>query len=187
MSDSIAVWRAEHANFATLLDLLEGQLDRFHAGEKPDYEMMLDIMYYMIHYPDVLHHPREDLAFARIAELAEDSRPIVDDLTAQHERLKVYADALVRSLEDIVNDSITSRDHVEVPGRAYVAQFRSHMHKEESDILPLAARLLSDKDWARIHAAIHHIDDPLFGRTEEKRYAALRRQIARESRASKIG
>jgi hypothetical protein len=41
MSDSIALWHAEHANFATLLDLLEGQLDLFHKGEKPDYELML--------------------------------------------------------------------------------------------------------------------------------------------------
>jgi hypothetical protein len=28
---------------------------------------MLDIMFYMTHYPTLLHHPKEDLAFARIA------------------------------------------------------------------------------------------------------------------------
>ena len=59
MSDSIARWHAEHVNFAKLLDLLEGQLDLFHKGESPDYELMLDIMFYMTHYPDVLHHPKE--------------------------------------------------------------------------------------------------------------------------------
>ena len=81
MSDSIAVWRAEHANFATLLDLLEGQLDLFHQDAKPNYELMLDIMFYMTHYPDVLHHAKEDLAFARIRELDVNVRPIVDELT----------------------------------------------------------------------------------------------------------
>jgi hemerythrin-like domain-containing protein len=185
MSDSIALWRAEHDNFATLLDLLEGQLDLFHEGEKPNYEMMQDIMFYMTHYPDVLHHPREDLAFARIRELEVNARPVVDDLTEQHVRLKDFGDAFVRALDSIVNGSIESREHVEVPGRAYVAEFRSHMMKEEQAILPLAAKLLSERDWAAIAAAVRHIDDPLFGRRGEERYASLRRQIAREAQTSK--
>jgi hemerythrin-like domain-containing protein len=63
MTDTIAVWRAEHLNFAKLLDILEEQLQRFHTGDEPNYELMLDIMFYMTHYSDLLHHPREDLAF----------------------------------------------------------------------------------------------------------------------------
>jgi len=109
MSDSISLWQAEHVNFATLLDLLEDQLDLFHQGKNPDYEMMLDIMFYMTHYPDVLHHPREDLAFARILELDVNSRPIVSDLVEQHVRLKDFGDALVRSLENIIDGSILHR------------------------------------------------------------------------------
>jgi hemerythrin-like domain-containing protein len=184
MSDSIALWHAEHANFATLLDVLERELDLFHQGESPDYELMLDIMFYMTHYPDVLHHPREDLAFAKIKEREVDAGPIVDELSEQHARLKESGDALVHALDDIVNGSITSREHVETPGRGYVADFRSHMLTEETAILPLAAKLLRAADWAAIDAAIRHIDDPLFGRDGEERYAALRRQIAREAQAS---
>jgi hemerythrin-like domain-containing protein len=184
MSDSIAFWHAEHANFATLLDILEGQLDLFHKGESPDYELMLDIMFYMTHYPDVLHHPKEDLAFARIKEREVDAGPIVDELSEQHARLKETGDALVHALDDIVNGSITSREHVEAPGRAYVADFRGHMQREETAILPLAAKLLRAKDWAMIDTAIRHVDDPLFARNGEERYAALRRQIAREAEAS---
>jgi hemerythrin-like domain-containing protein len=185
MSDSIALWHAEHVNFATLLNLLEGQLDLFHKGESPDYELMLDIMYYMTHYPDVLHHPKEDLAFARIKERAADARPIIDELTEQHALLKDGGTALVHALNDIVNGSITSREQVEAPARAYVANFRHHMRTEETAILPLAAKLLRARDWAAIDTAIHHMDDPLFGNNGEERYAALRRQIAREARVSK--
>ena len=35
MSDPIALWHAEHVNFATLLDLLERQLELFHKGGLP--------------------------------------------------------------------------------------------------------------------------------------------------------
>ena len=62
MPDTLAQWHTEHVNFAQLLDLLEAELDLFHGGDTPNYELMLDIMFYMTHYPDVLHHPREDAA-----------------------------------------------------------------------------------------------------------------------------
>src|SRR6266705_7130127 len=109
MSDSVALWHAEHANFATLLDILEGQLDLFHKDESPNYELMLDIMFYMTHYPDVLHHPREDLAFAKIKEREKSTGALVDELSAEHAQLHRTAEHLVRALNDIVNGSISSR------------------------------------------------------------------------------
>ena len=106
----------------------------------------------------------------------------MDGLAEQHARLKRDGDALVVALDDIVNGSITSREHVEAPGRAYIEAFRSHMDREEAEILPLAAKLLDREDWAAIDAAILLLDDPVFGKTRDQRYAALRRQIAREAR-----
>jgi hemerythrin-like domain-containing protein len=53
------LWHADHVNFGRLLNLLEGELRRLHDDRSPDYELMLDIMYYMTHYSDVLHHPKE--------------------------------------------------------------------------------------------------------------------------------
>jgi hemerythrin-like domain-containing protein len=182
--DPIALWHAEHLNFATLLDLLEAELDRFSRGRAPDYELMLDIMFYMTHYPDALHHPKEDLAFAKVAERYPAIRPLVNVLAEQHALLKREGDALVIAFDDIVNGGITSRDHVEAPGRAYIAAFRRHVDTEEAQILPLAAALLDRDDWAAIDSAMLKLDDPLFGQTQDERYAALRRRIAREARAA---
>jgi hypothetical protein len=114
MSRPIALWHTEHVNFAALLDLLEGQLDIFQRGGPPDYELMLDIMFYMTHYPDVLHHPKEDLAFAKIRAREVSARPIVDNLAEQHARLKADGNALVLALDDIVNGSIIA-GHVQAP------------------------------------------------------------------------
>jgi hemerythrin-like domain-containing protein len=185
MPNTLDQWHTEHVNFAKLLNLLEAELDLFHEGERPNYELMLDIMFYMTHYPDVLHHPREDLAFAKIKELEEDVGPTVDELSKQHAQLRELGEKLVRGLGDTINGSISSRDSIEMPGRAYVANFRNHMWTEEKEILPMAATLLRDKDWSAINAAVQHIDDPLFGRAAEKRYAAIHEQIARQAQAPK--
>jgi hemerythrin-like domain-containing protein len=185
MPDTLAQWHTEHLNFAKLLNILEAELDLFHKGDSPNYELMLDIMFYMTHYPDVLHHPREDLAFAKIKEREKSAGALVDELSAEHAQLRKTGEALLRGLSDIMNGSISSRGRVETPGRVYVANFRSHMRTEETKILPLAAKLLRNNDWSEIKAAIQHIDDPVFGKAAEKRYAAIHDQIARQAEADK--
>jgi hemerythrin-like domain-containing protein len=181
MLDGIALWNRDHANFAVLLDLLERQLDLFHDGESPDYELMSDIMFYMTHYTDLVHHPREDLAFARIKEREPSVEAVVDELEAQHVVLKQAGEALIHALDDVVNGSITSRDQVEAPARRYLETFRSHMEREEATLLPLVQSLLRQRDWSVIDAQIRHIEDPVFGKKFDERYAALRAQIAREA------
>jgi hemerythrin-like domain-containing protein len=182
MHEVIALWHTDHVNFGKLLNVLEDQLERFHAGGSPAYGLMLDVMYYMTHYSDVLHHPKEDLVFATIKERAKSAGPIIDELTKQHARLRESGQELVRNLDDIVNGSISSRELVEAAARAYVMNFRNHMRVEETEILPLAARSLRANDWAAVETAIRHIEDPLFGAKSEERYAALRRQIATGAR-----
>ncbi len=180
MTDHFARWRAEHINFAKLLDLLEAQLDRFHKGEAPNYSLMLDVMYYMTHYPDLFHHPKEDLAYARIREREERAAAVVDELMKQHIVLRESGEQLVQRLEGIVNGAgILAREYVETPGRTYVEYFRRHMHKEETELFP--STVLRREDWAAIDAAMHDREDPLFGSNVERRYQAVRRQIANEA------
>ena len=62
MTDTFAFWHADHVNFGRLLNLLEKQLALFDTGASPDYDLMLDILYYMTHYADVVHHPKGDLS-----------------------------------------------------------------------------------------------------------------------------
>lgn len=181
MADNIALWHAEHVNFGNLLDLLERQLDVFHRGDAPNYELMLDIMHYMTHYPDLFHHPMEDLAFERIRERESNVRKVIDELMQQHVLLKQSGEELLGNLDAIVDGSILARESVERPCRTYIANFRSHIQMEETEILPAASRVLGDKDWTAIYVGIYQREDPLFGKRTERRYAAIRKQIAREA------
>ena len=181
MPTTLALWHAEHVNFAKLLNMLDGQIMLFHGGKSPDYELMLNIMFYMTHYSDVLHHPKEDLVFAKIRDREKSVTSTVDELAAQHARLHEAGRELVRQLDDIVNGTISPREAVEAVAREYVDTLRSHMRLEESEILPLADELLTPRDWKAIHAAIQHLEDPLFGKQPEARYVALHRQISRHA------
>lgn len=182
-STTLTVWHADHIKFGQLLNLLESELQRFHDAGYPDYQLMLDIMFYMTHYSDVLHHPKEDLLFARMKLHDADVGRTADELTKQHAQLRNMGNAMVGALDDIVNGSIAPRERVEATARAYVGALRAHMRTEENEMLPAAERLLSEADWTEIDAAIATFDDPLFGCEVHERYAGLRAQIDRQAGA----
>ena len=79
-SGQIAAWHAEHLNFARLLRLLEEQVVCFAQGGEPDYQLMLDIVYYLQHFPDLHHHRYENEVFRRVAEREPGMRPLVTQL-----------------------------------------------------------------------------------------------------------
>ena len=181
MSDYIAKWNREHANYSRLLDLLEAQINLFHEAEQPNYELMLDIMYYLSHYSDEVHHPEEDVAFRRVMEKDNRLKTVVMDLMRQHQVIVESGKGLLQQLDAIVNGTIMTRQGLESLGRTYIFHLRSHMDLEETEVFPVASRILRAEDWIAVDAAIKSRKDPLFGDTVDKRYEALHQQIAREA------
>ena len=182
MNEPIAAWHADHVNFGRLLDLLEKQVAVFHAGERPDYELMLDIMSYLRHYPDRFHHPREDAVFARLGARDAGLRAQINRLTQEHRVLATAGEALLERLNEAIDEQVVTREAIEAAAATYLVYYRAHLAAEEKDILPRAAELLTREDWAAVAAAAPAGRDPLFGEEAEERYRELRRQIALEAR-----
>lgn len=66
--------------------------------------------------------------------------------------------------------------------RTSIAYFRSHIKKEESDIVPVMRALPGKDDWATMEKAAPFDVDPLFGNgIFEKRCEALHRQIMQDA------
>lgn len=185
MKNQVTVWKQEHENFRRLVDLLESQIGVFHEAERPNYDLMLDIVYYLKHYPDRFHHPKEDVAIGRIAARDPTIEGDCRKLAAEHEIISRAGKQLLEQLDGIVSGALIPRAEVEAPVATYVACYRQHMAREENDIYPRAERELGKEDWAAVDAAIPETSDPLFGDHVEERYQQLSRRITIEaSRAS---
>lgn len=184
MTTVINTWHRDHANFSTLLDMLEAEVRLFNEAGNPDYELMLDIMYYMTHYPDVYHHPKEDLVFAKVAAMDPRADAAVHTLLEQHVVLKQSGAQLCEALQGAVDGVMQPRDRVGQSAATYIRFFRDHMSNEESTIIPLAHRLLSQADWDEIEAVAPAQQDPLFGSDAVgKRYEQLQRRLLAVSSA----
>ena len=185
MAEPLAAWHSEHVNFARLLDLLEKQVAAFHRGERPNYDLMGDIVYYLRSFADCIHHPREDVAFARLAERQPAMELLTNRLLQEHRVIATTGEELLNRLNEATEDVMTPRVALEAAAATYVVYYRHHLATEESEIMPRAAQLLSQEDWAAVTAAVAAPSDPLFGNDVEARFRELRKQIAMEVRVSR--
>jgi hemerythrin-like domain-containing protein len=179
-------WRAEHANFARLLDLLEEQLAAFFGGDEPDYELMLEIVAYLKEYPDRVHHPHEDAVFERLVAHDAALRLPINRLLQEHRVIAVAGDTLRSFLEEIVAGAMMLRSDVETAAATYLTYYRHHLATEEGEILPRAARLLEPDDWRAVARAVPRVVDPLFGNPPADRFVVLRQRLdaPRDERSS---
>lgn len=154
MVDPIAVWHSDHVRFSRLLDMLEAEIARFHAGESPDYDRMHDIVQWLREYSDTLHHPREDVAFERMAAHDPTLRLQISRLQQEHRVIAHAGEALLELLDGAAGGSTLPRAEIEAAAATYLVYYRNHMATEEREMLPRAAKLLGDADWQAVAAAV---------------------------------
>jgi len=181
MADPIAAWHAEHLYFVRLLAMLHKQVDVFHTGEQPNYELMLDIVSYLRDYSDRVHHPREDVAFMRLAKYRPDLALVLERLGQEHRVIAQAGETLRRLLQAIIGGAVIPRAEVETAAATYLVYYGNHIAKEEEDILSRAAQALTKEDWDEVRSAVPAVNDPLLHGGPAERYRELRRQIALEA------
>ncbi|CAG9184483.1 hypothetical protein LMG23992_05249 [Cupriavidus laharis] len=187
MATPFATWHEDHVHFARLLDLLENQVILFQRGERPNYNLMSTIIYYMRNFGDRVHHPREDVAYARLVERDPDMQIIVSRLQQEHRVIATVGEALLDRLNEAEGDMISSRAALEAAGAMYLVYYRNHLSTEERHVMPRAAQLLTEEDWEAVDATVPASADPLFGRDVQQRFAILRAQIESEERVFSQG
>ncbi len=176
LAEPLARWHADHSNFARLLDLLEVQVDAFHAGKRTDYELMRLIVYYLRHYPDRFHHPREDVAFNRLVQRDPQLQSEVTWCMQEHALIADAGEKLLNCLNQIIAGVVIERAVLQTVAATYLSYYRHHLAAEEHTIIRRAVELLTPDDWSAV-SAIPAEPDPLFGPRVDARYSELRRQI----------
>ncbi len=77
----------EHRDTVGLLNALEKQVATFERGDAPDYEVIGATLEYFLNFPDLHHHPKENLVFTKLRERDASAAASVGDLHREHEEL----------------------------------------------------------------------------------------------------
>ncbi|PTT90815.1 hemerythrin [Pelomonas sp. HMWF004] len=179
---TVRVIRAEHDTLAAMLRTVPLLLDAQHrAGTPPPFEALRAMLFYVDEFPERLHHKKEsELLFARLRALAPELRATLDDLEVDHAQGERAIRELQHNLLAWEQMGEPRREKFERQLAAYSARYLRHMKREETEILPRAARLFSPEDWAEMDEAFGSHQDPLApraGQPVDEAYAPLRQRI----------
>lgn len=171
--------RAEHADIAKILDLVEQEIGALKAGGRPDYDLLEDIIDYCLNYPDQVHHPKEDLVYRKLQIRNPKGAADVGDLQDLHDKLDALTRRFAQAVDSVLLEAEMPRERIEAIADEFVAAYREHLRMEETRFFPLAEESLGPEDWAEISMALSETADPLFGPVVANRYRDLKSELAR--------
>jgi hemerythrin-like domain-containing protein len=172
---AVQIIRAEHAGVAAVLRSLRMMMAQ-GAGDEPErfFDVVRAMLFYIDEFPEKLHHPKEsNLLFPLLARKAPELVPVIDRLEQDH----AGGEGRVRELQhlllawELIGES---RRMVFVKAAdEYINFYLNHMRIEETEILPVAERVLAAGDWVELDEAFERTRDPLAGGTTDSRFDRL--------------
>ncbi len=173
MRDLVQLLHADHSDAVRVLRLLERELNALRRQFPADLSLMRQVMGYMTQYAKLVHHPREDMLFARLATRVTRLRAELDTLTAEHGVLAAKAKRFFDELREASEISSRVRTDVVRLGGEYVTTLQRHMRFEEEAILPVAREYLTRADWNELASAVPGHADTVCGGQVSDEFTAL--------------
>ena len=183
MSTAINALRREHANMRSILVLIRDQLDLLETDRVPNFVLLANALYYMRKFPSLVHHPKEDFIFGRLAAADASLKHGAEEAHRQHEEIYEMEDWLIENALNAPLPGTRSRARLLEIGRHYLDMQREHSEREERHLFPRADELLKRSDWAEVARRFKDIDDPVFGKHGGERFELLYEHLMRESSA----
>ncbi|MFA7291980.1 MAG: hemerythrin domain-containing protein [Rhodocyclaceae bacterium] len=182
MIETLVELQNDHRNLVRLVTLLDKQATAEQAPDAAGLTLIADAVYYLTHFPDVFHHPREDALAGWLNRQGVLADALVRTLATQHADLETQGRDLLRDLESLVREETETWPGLAPRLGAYAKALRLNMATEEAQLLPIAfAEALNARQAIPAALALACEADPLVQQTDE-RFAQLRAVIMTEAR-----
>jgi hemerythrin-like domain-containing protein len=180
MQSILARLHTDHANMSSLLDIFENELAKIEQAEDADFEIMRDVLRYLTRYSDAVHHPAEDLVYARLADRSPKARRELAPIPEAHTRIEQESRAILEAVNQIADGGMALRAEIVKIGQRYVTDLRSHIALEEKHLFPMAKQFLDDDDLEAVQKVLDENKDPVFGEVVEADFRDLYDHIQHE-------
>jgi nucleotide-binding universal stress UspA family protein/hemerythrin-like domain-containing protein len=171
---AIGTIRDEHRSLAAVILALQRLMQAAIAsGEPPAFDLLRAMLYYIEHFPERLHHPKEEaFLFCKLAQRTRDCDAVIEQLRQQHGQ---GAELFAR-----LRNALAGYEAGSVRAEAFSASIDTfarsqweHMRAEEMVIMPSALMHLLPVDWVEVVAAFHDNGDPRFGAEADEPFSNL--------------
>jgi hemerythrin-like domain-containing protein len=169
----------EHRSLAAVLHgMLYVVREIRYVGIKPDFLLLRAMVHYIDAFLERFHHPKEDAyLFALLGSRCPGAAPLLDRLKQEHEWGAVKLRELQKALSRYQHGGSAEFAEFAALAADFAAFHWEHMRLEESNLMPMAERHLTDADWNAIDAAFLGHTNPLFGAEQGDEFRDLFRRI----------
>jgi hemerythrin-like domain-containing protein len=146
-------------------------------SDRPDYEVVRAIISYFELYPEVYHHPQEEVVFDKLKIRDPAAAAMVGNLALEHQKGAERLRRVAQAIDSVLSDREVPRQNVDNIIRDFIDHERRHIVMEDRDFFPAALKALEPQDWTEIASAMTSFEDPLFSEAAEETFDALRSRI----------
>ena len=173
--EALRIIHEEHQALAVMLRTM-GLLLAEHRrrGTLPEFGVLRAMLFYVDEFPERLHHTKESkLLFPKLRSRTHEADAVLDRLDQDHQNGERNIRELEHALLAFEMMGEPRREAFERALRDYTDGFLAHMKIEETEVLPLAQRVLTAQDWRELDAAFAANRDPLTGHAPDEPYRSL--------------
>lgn len=174
----------DHINLSVLLELLDREQALLRTQAPTNFPLLTDIVDYVEKYPDLVHHPRENIIFQVYLSKSREAEDVVHELIDQHRRLTEQTQELHTLLDGLNKGAIFPSETLRQALSEYVVLQRNHLNQEEAQVFKLLDKNLALEDWEHVARSLPAADDPLFGDQTKRQYRALYDAVVAISRGA---
>lgn len=167
----------EHRYMARIFEAFKEQMALLAEGRPADYNLMYDVMHYISHFPENVHHPREEIVFRKLMEREPGMKEMIEKIFIEHETQVQKGRNVLKLLTEIRREETDElREQLRVRCEDYLAFHARHSSLEEGKVLPRVAEVLTAEDWVSVARDMIPAQNPL-DNIRGGRYKSLNRYI----------
>ena len=177
LADLLSDLREDHRNMSVMLDLLDQQIEHIRDGDRPDYELIHDVMRYVTTYSDAVHHPKEDILYSAMRAANPELAAGLERVGPEHQEIAERGEALRHDVEAVASGAAITRERVIDDAAKYVRFLRQHMIWEDEELFRQAETMAEGEKELFIDISNFDRLDPVFGAKRGHSFENLLRNI----------
>ena len=134
--------------------------DPQEPGVSDRLELLQECIGYMQNYPEIRHHPIEDVIFDCLVARDPAASQYTSTLQDEHRVLADLNRGILASINDFSQGSDQTIERISSQAIAFADLQIRHMRIEESTVFPLANRKLTLADWKQVIEKSGQLPDP---------------------------
>ncbi|MBK8120840.1 MAG: ATP-binding cassette domain-containing protein [Sulfuritalea sp.] len=183
VTEALQIISNEHRSMwqlTVVLDELRKQLG--NPRQKPDSDLFNLILDYIEQYVERVHEPKEEaFLYKAVMERTSEGNEMIAEFQREHASTPEVVARLRSQLKSLVRDYPAGVAEFQAALEEYISMMRRHILREESDLFPLARKILTDRDWDGINTAFADSEDPLFGERVRAEFRSLMSRIVNQA------